>query len=63
MKVYVENESCIGCGLCVSLCSDVFKIGDSGKSEIKIENSSDFESEIKQCVEACPVNAIKVENK
>ena len=60
MKVYVENDNCIGCGLCVSLCPDVFQINDCGKSEVKIKNFSDFESEINQCIEACPVNAIKI---
>lgn len=61
LKVYVENESCIGCGLCVSLCPDVFKMNDSGKSEVKTNELSSLESEVKQCAESCPVNAIKIE--
>lgn len=61
LKVYVESESCIGCGLCVSLCPDVFKMNDSGKSEVKTNELSSLESEVKQCAESCPVNAIKIE--
>jgi len=61
LKVFIENDACIGCGLCVSLCSDVFKMNDSGKSEVKKNNFVGLESEVKQCAESCPVNAIKVE--
>ena len=61
MKVRIENDACIGCGLCVSLCSGAFKIGESGRSELKTDNFDNLESEIKNCVDACPVNAIKVQ--
>lgn len=61
LKVYVESKSCIGCGLCVSLCPDVFKMNDSGKSEVKTDELNPLESEVKQCVESCPVNAIRIE--
>ncbi len=61
LKVYVESESCIGCGLCVSLCPEAFKMDNSGKSETKTDKFGNLEPEIKQCVESCPVNAIKVE--
>lgn len=29
MKAYV-NEKCIGCGLCVTLCGEVFSMEDNG---------------------------------
>lgn len=61
LKVCVESENCIGCGLCVSLCPDVFKMNDSGKSEVKTNELSALESEVEQCVESCPVNAIRIE--
>ena len=61
LKIFIENDACISCGLCVSMCSDVFKIGESGKSELKTDKFDNLESEIKQCADACPVNAIKIQ--
>lgn len=63
MKVCVEHEACISCGLCVSLCPEVFKMGDSGKSEVKIDDISGLEAAVEDCVNACPVGAIKIEGK
>ena len=33
MKVKVNQDACIGCGACTSICEDVFKINDDGLSE------------------------------
>jgi len=33
MKVFVDKDACIGCGVCEHLCPDVFKVGDDGKAE------------------------------
>jgi ferredoxin len=57
-KASVDKAKCIGCGLCVSLCSAVFDMGEDGKAYIK--NSADCSKE-KCCEEAaksCPVQAI-----
>lgn len=59
-KVLVDKEKCIGCGLCVSLCPEVFEIGENGKSSVK--KGADFEKN-KKCLEeaihSCPVSAIE----
>lgn len=60
MKVLVDKNKCIGCGLCVSLAPKSFKLGDDGKSEA-IELSGDDEETIKNAAESCPVEAIKIE--
>lgn len=53
----VDNNKCIGCGACVSVCpQDVFVLKD-GKSDVaKPENCV----ECGACVENCPVTAIKL---
>ena len=34
MKVNIDREGCIGCGLCVEICPEVFRIADGdGLSE------------------------------
>ncbi|MDN5359494.1 MAG: ferredoxin [Thermotogaceae bacterium] len=32
-KVTVDKDTCIGCGVCESLCPEVFKMADDGKAE------------------------------
>lgn len=59
-KIKVNQEVCIGCGNCVTLCPDCFEIGDDGKSHVKKE-----ECDCGQLVEAkdeCPVRAISLED-
>lgn len=60
MKVCVNKDVCIGCGLCVNMCSDVFFMDSEGKSDVKQNLTSIDESSVKDAAAACPVNAIKL---
>ncbi len=60
MKVTV-NEECIGCGLCESTCSDVFAINDDGVAEVIVDDAADFEDEVQEAIDSCPVSAIEAE--
>ena len=53
--VKVDAEKCIGCGMCVSMCPDVFEMGDDGKAKVVSQKDS---SEVKETAESCPVEAI-----
>jgi ferredoxin len=60
MKIKVNKEKCIGCGYCVSVCPEVFKFGEDGKSRVK--EGVDLEKNkncIKEAKEGCPVGAIE----
>jgi ferredoxin len=71
MKVQIDREGCIGCGVCEALCSEVFKLVEDGKSSIaeKYRKGSLGEGEVGKdlvaCVESardsCPVSVIKTE--
>jgi len=50
----INKELCIGCGACVSICSEGFEMSD-GKAVVK----KDDESCINEAKENCPVNAIE----
>jgi ferredoxin len=61
MKVMVDEETCIGCGLCSETCPEVFEMADD-KAIVKVDKVP--ENAIKTCREAaenCPVEAIQIE--
>ena len=54
------NENCIGCGLCVNICPDVFTMTDTDTASAKGEISHAQEQLAQQAAESCPVDAIEV---
>ena len=56
------NSNCIGCGLCVSICPEVFEIGDDGLAQPIQEVTETLEKTASQARESCPVNAIDLES-
>ena len=57
-KIKVDQEKCIGCGSCTSICPKSFELKD-GKAHPKSEEVDEITCE-KQAEAACPVNAINV---
>jgi ferredoxin len=56
-KVWVE-EDCTSCGLCEDICPEVFKLEDIA-AVIEDVNFADFEEQIKEAADSCPVGVIK----
>ncbi len=75
IKVRVDKEKCISCGLCWAMAPDVFELDTStGKSHIKVGNvvvdsekecvaevPKEFEEQVRRALEACPVGAISMQ--
>jgi ferredoxin len=59
LKIEVNKENCIGCGLCVNICPEVFAIDENGKSEVLEDNIEKFKNAIDDSIRSCPVNAIE----
>ncbi|NLM34459.1 MAG: ferredoxin [Clostridiales bacterium] len=58
----VDKDTCIGCGLCPSICPEVFEMQDDGKAgTIVDEVPSEVEDSAKEAESSCPVNAIEIE--
>lgn len=52
-------EGCIACGLCESICSNVFTVYDTAQADNT--QVPGFENECREAAEACPVSVIKIE--
>ena len=63
MKFKVNEDACIGCGACASICEEVFEINDEGYAIAKDEEVTD--NEVKEnalnAMEGCPTDAISEE--
>ncbi|HNW47012.1 MAG TPA: ferredoxin [Thermotogota bacterium] len=58
--VKVDQDACIGCGVCSSLCGEVFDLADDGKAFVKEDADTDLPC-VEDAVNSCPVSAITVE--
>lgn len=57
-KAKVNEELCIGCGTCESLCPNVFKL-ENGKSKVIADDCVDCDCQ--EVIGSCPVSAISME--
>lgn len=59
-KITIDENTCMGCGLCVNSCPDVFELSDEGIAKVK---SNEWGScDIHEIASQCPVNCISVED-
>ncbi len=57
-KVVVDQEICVGCGTCASLCPEIFELDEAlGKSRVIMPEGGDPAC-IEDAINSCPVSAI-----
>jgi len=61
MRVLIDPELCIGCESCVDLAPEVFEMQDDLAVVREKEVPQNLEDKVKEAIEICPVEAIKIE--
>ncbi|MBO5640658.1 MAG: ferredoxin [Oscillospiraceae bacterium] len=59
MKAFVNQDLCIGCGMCTVACPDVFELNGDGKAEAFAETTADNRDDAQTAIDGCPVSAIR----
>lgn len=62
MKVHVDPDLCTGCGVCVDMCPEVFALQDDVSVVLVETVPAEHEANAREAAEACPVEAIAVED-
>lgn len=60
MKIKIDADACIGCGLCVTTCPEVYKMEDDKAVLAVAAVPKEAEGTCKQAADDCPVTAIVI---
>jgi ferredoxin len=62
MKAIVKKDICIGCGLCVDICPEVFILGDDNIAKTIADRvPAEIKDKCRDAAKNCPVEAIMIE--
>ena len=57
-KVWIDEELCISCGMCINNLPEVFRYNDAGKAECFDEAGASEDEIQRDAIDACPVSCI-----
>ncbi len=58
MKAFVDQDMCIGCGMCAGIAGDAIRMNDEGIAEGYAEGD---DAAVQEAIDSCPVAAISEE--
>lgn len=62
MIAEINRDGCIACGVCASICPEVFRMGSDGLAKTYVEIiPSEVESSAVGAMDSCPVSVINIE--
>ena len=56
--VYIDEEECIGCGSCVEICPEVFRMQEGEEKAEVIKPEGGPEDLVQEAIDTCPVSCI-----
>lgn len=59
-KVLIDQDGCIGCESCVSICPDVFEMNEENIAEV-YNQPEEITQEVIDAIEECPTMVISLE--
>lgn len=63
MKAFIDQDGCIGCGLCADTCPSVFQMNDAGVAEVHVDEVPEEDvSAAEEARDGCPVSVISLED-
>jgi ferredoxin len=62
MKVFVDPDTCMGCGICVGIAPDVFSLGAEPYATVNLNPvPAKLEADVRDAADQCPEEAISIE--
>jgi ferredoxin len=62
MRVIVDPDICLGCGICEGIAPDVFQLGADAIATVLLNPVPEsYRAEVQDAVEQCPEEAIIIE--
>ena len=60
MKIEIDQNKCLRCGMCTGIAMDIFDFDDDGNIKVNEENINDDTMEsVEDAINSCPVCAIE----
>lgn len=53
--IKIDKNKCLGCGVCTSICPQVFEMNKDGKAKVKAQKNLPC---VKEAISSCPNEAI-----
>jgi len=61
MKVRVDPDVCMGCGVCETICAEVFQLSEEGYAVVLLDPVPEqYHDLVQQSIDECPEEAIAI---
>ncbi|MDV4152421.1 ferredoxin [Clostridium sp. AL.422] len=61
MKAFVDENTCISCGLCEGICPEIFTLETGVSTAKEGDVPEEYADATREACDSCPVSAISVE--